>query len=184
MTAEALSSTSDIHLPEYIAVETLTHETYNGLLAVTRELHDGARVGQTYGDMEVQAHSENHTQMTAGHEKLVLRGLIFEEIPHHGLLFRNIQVSPTTQGGKLVRKNSILLNSFAEQPRILRTASPILEAETPVSLAKRILAEGEALDERTAKLLTEDLQALRLDFRQARYSRVAGLVQKLKPWSW
>jgi hypothetical protein len=184
MTAEVSPSSPDYHLREFVSTEPLTLNTYNGLLAATRELHHGAKVGQLYDGMEVIAHTDNHTQMTAGHEKLVMRGLIIEDIPYQGVLLRNIQVSPTTQGGRLIRKNSILLSGFAEQPKILRTASPILEADDPVSLAQRILAQGEALSETTAALLTKDLHELQSDVQLTRQSKIASLIKRLNPLSW
>lgn len=182
MTAEASS-----FAPEVVIPEQLTHETFNELLSTTREFHFGAREGELYGRFHVDTHTDDRTVMVAeGHRRLTLSGarIVIEDTRSQGVLLRSIQTTPAYEGTMMLQEKAILLNSFAEQPKILQTDTPAFALRSADRLVKNILADGMPLDEKTALTLIGNIHELQADRQLARRGRVASLLQRLKPTSW
>ena len=175
-------------VPEFTAPELLTPATFDELVIAARSLHEAAVAGHTYGSFEIGVHTPHHTEMSKGRMTDVKQDLVLDDLPTEGVLIQNILISPGgIDGTRLIHKNSIWLNNFVSQTKILREATPVLDLDKqddPHKLITRILVEGVPLDESNAKEWVKELNELQNARSQSRESKISELIHKLQPWRW
>lgn len=116
MTTESLATPY-----EATQIDSLTHKDFTDLLSDVRSFHAHSVTGEAYGAFRVVSHSDTQSQLICGNPEKSNLYLTVDVIDGKGVLLRNISSSQEEQDSRSVKELSVLLNSFAEGPRMYIT---------------------------------------------------------------
>lgn len=151
-----------MHMSE-ITPEISTQQLYTNLVTEARDLHFFAMIGQHYGDLTVNEHSEYHTNMTAGDSLLTVHHFATDVLPA-GLLLRQV-ISTRDEDQRYIQTDALLLSTFTDS-KVLTTRGYSMDKRSvaaPVDidrLVAQLRDEGQPLDEVTMRLWYSELHTL------------------------